>query len=644
MQTDHDTHSPTRNTSTLSVFGSLLIVALGGCAEGSVPPDPGLPGSGTNDPGSPGNQEPTAGGGSGAPAGTTPTGGAGGSGGQTTTPPGGGASGGPSGTGGGTLPTTCASIDWSAVGALAQSSTTNLRSLRATTTNGCLYVSVEYERNDSAYGLLLDTDGNSATGFRTDNWAESSGAEYLAQDELLYRHDSLDATAPWKSRDAKPLLPIVSARAMEFRIPLGALQNPGSIRLGFMLLGPNGSMTGQIPSANKFVLVGPSTAGAPTGGGGSTPVNPGAPPGKPVTPPDRSACRASATKAAVNTGRKIDISKGMIVPAYLSTADIRTEVWQTMEDYFFPAPFDNSGTPSVKMNGFTYGLRDTELSWVRLVQEARTTRAASLDFFVVANSASNGPPATFADWNAAIPLWTGIQSEGGGVFGYVRTSKQASGPEFVDIDQVMTQVDTWVRNYPEIDGIWLDQFRPRHELLALEGTKLSPPAGCDASVMHPSYPNGPCNAPSDTSYLRSNGCFDPAVAIDPTGGYYHTLTQRIRGEYPGLAIIANAGRRLATNQLKYGSLVDLLVSYEESFATAQSNWALVKRESSSSVPEAALLHGTRSDGMRGAIDHLTNNGYTHVYVTDQVANSTTNVWGKLPVYLSSEASYVVQKF
>jgi hypothetical protein len=48
--------------------------------------------------------------------------------------------------------------------------------------------------------------------------------------------------------------------------------------------------------------------------------------------------------------------------------------------------------------------------------------------------------------------------------------------------------------------------------------------------------------------------------------------------------------------------------------------------------------------MRSAIDQLTDSGFTHVYVTEQNANSTVDVWGKLPSYLSSEASYVMLQY
>lgn len=302
---------------------------------------------------------------------------------------------------------------------------------------------------------------------------------------------------------------------------------------------------------------------------------------------------------------------------------------------------------------------DDAYAWNVLKEGAQTmsasTQSSYKDYWVVVNSADNGPFLNQNDWAKAKTVWDPIRANGGRIFGYVHAvqSPDASIPDgrlYRDINTVKAEITSWVNGYSDLDGIWIDEFYPRYEI-------AQPEAG--AALVYPrDYPNGAANAPIDTGFINSQGQFN-GRQVEPAGGYYSQLTTWIRSTYPHLRIIGNAGGDMYSNQYKYGDLVDVLVSFEQNFdyayVTGIQNWdsgTLVETEKyqwhgldrlnqiTTAPGVLALVHGN-SGNMALAIDQAFSHGYTHVYTTDRILQN--NIWGGLPQYLSSEIKYIAEK-
>lgn len=524
-------------------------------------------------------------------------------------------------------PPECPAPTWANVPALpVQATHPNVRSMQATINGTCLSVLIEVGSHDGAYGLLIDSDSNAATGYQAWNWSEHAGAEYLVQGGRLQRYDPSDPAMPWKWRDPTPLPVLTTSHSLEFRIPLSALQL-GTVGaapwIGFMLVDSKGNPTGQIPSGASFAQLGQKAPVASSG-------------------PDRSACKNYTPSAAPAARAKFSVSKGMIVPATGPVDEIRDEMWALLATYDWPKPFDLHGEKQVQPSGARpVPLYDQEFAWLSLIREARKMRAAGLDFWVVVSSPGN---ASREAWQRVGRFWDDLRKQGGRVFGHVRTcSRPGELPELRGLDDVAKQVDGWMTNYPALDGFWLDDFNPRYELFDVEHaavTKHVVPPGCDAGLMPPSFPNGVCAAPIDRSFLRQDGCYDPGVQIQPAGGYYHTLTSRIRGEYPWLRIVGNAGGNLYSNQLKYADLVDVLVSYRQSF----SDWSRLKAQTPTPAAlEAALLYGTSQADMPNMLGYALDHKFSHVYATDRTPTGGADAGGELSSYLEAEVDYLIER-
>lgn len=319
---------------------------------------------------------------------------------------------------------------------------------------------------------------------------------------------------------------------------------------------------------------------------------------EPETPgaPDQSIAPETAIRAPIWDG------KGIIIPAYLTLG-----------------PADAAG-------------------WTNLAQGAAKLRDAKAagqtsysDYWVAVNSADHGPYDTTEQWNEAAKVWDPIRANGGKIFGYVHTTTTPTSIQFVPRDKVEADVRKWLIGYPQLDGIWIDEFYPRFEI----GDTNIPPTVFE--------PNGPDAAPGDKRYRNADGSFNGAEAIKPDGGYYAKLTNFIRMQNSNLKIIGNAGGRLWSNQQQYAELVDVLCSFEQTYEYSNSTqWygvGLLRQDTSSARPELALIH-TNSSDMAGAINRAIAFGYTHVYTTDRwlknADGSDFNLWGGLPTYFSME--------
>ena len=305
-----------------------------------------------------------------------------------------------------------------------------------------------------------------------------------------------------------------------------------------------------------------------------------------------------------------------------------------------------------------YVTLDDAYAWNVLKEGAQIMQASPQkshkDYWVVVNSGDNGPFVNAKDWTKAKTVWDPIRANGGRIFSYIHTVQSPdatipAGRLYRDIDAVKADITRWVDGYPDLDGIWIDEFYPRYEI-------AQPEAG---TVVYPrDYPNGAENAPTDTGFINAQGQFN-GVQVDPAGGYYSQLTRWIHATYPQLRLVGNAGGNMYSNQYRYGDLVDVLVSFEQNFdyayVTGVQSWnggiltetekyqwhGLDRLNQITTAPGvSALIHGN-SGNMTLAIDQAFSHGYTHVYTTDRVLED--NIWGGLPRYLSSEIQYIADK-
>jgi hypothetical protein len=345
---------------------------------------------------------------------------------------------------------------------------------------------------------------------------------------------------------------------------------------------------------------------APDGGDGTDLPAPGDPPDAALVEPsgqDAGADSVNRAPACPNgwigpPDSPRPIGKGLIIPAYIGLDDVTN--WNILKE----------GAATMQMGG------------------SSTYR----DYWVVVNGPGSAPFTDPRDWAKAKDVYDPVRCNGGAIIGYVHTCEAAQPPrtlqsKFRTLEAVEAEIDRWVEKYPALDGIWLDEFIPRLEVATIEedGQPL---------VMAPN----PEYVPTDPSYL-TGGVFN-GLQVDPRGGYYDRLRSFIRTKYRNLRIIGNAGGWLDTNQLDYPTLVDIFVSYEQTYAEASKNgWSRLKLQVNS-VPQLALIH-TNPNDLAGAVKQAFDYGYTHVYTTSLPL--LPNVWNGLPPYFTTEVSTVANR-
>lgn len=516
-------------------------------------------------------------------------------------------------------PVSCPDIDWTKIEPLVEG-TGNVKSLRAIVQGGCLSVKATVDHLEPSYQLMIDADGDAKTGNLAWNWIMRAGADYLVQAGMLM---SYTGTGPdWKWSPPTSLASPEDATSLSFAIPLDMLRTTSSkanIWIGFATLAADGKPTSQLPPEYQSFAQVPIKQAV---------VSPGI---------DRSACKVDKPVAAPSSRKKLTVSRGMIVPAYLPVKDVRPATWNLFRtgQYQWQLPYEVAGTWQVEdSDGNETEVNDVERGWLRLAVAAQTMKAAKLDFWVTVNGPNNGPLTDAADWSTARNVWNDLRTNGAAIFGYVHSCVDPkNSSKLIEADVVLEQIRSWVHNYGELDGIWLDEFFPRYELFDPEGASTAKPlAGCDVSVAPPREPNGLCATPVDRSFIDMDGCYDTAIPIQPAGGYYDTLIARIRAEFPWLLIVGNAGGKLYSNQLAYADLVDVMVGFEQSFAIAQSMPKRLERQPYA-APQAALFQGTSLADMPLALSLAQKQMYTHFYATDRVDG---NVWGQLSEHLEAQ--------
>lgn len=310
----------------------------------------------------------------------------------------------------------------------------------------------------------------------------------------------------------------------------------------------------------------------------------------------KNAAMLCSAVACLATGAPKAHAKGMIIPAYLPLTD--TANWQVLAE---DAAYMRDGT-----------------------------NANYKDYWVVVNSANNGPFSTSADWTTAATKFNPIRANAGKIFGYVHTCTTPTSTTYRTLASVEADITAWVTGYSNLDGIWLDEYYPRFEVA---GTASGP---------SPTFPNGTALAPYDLSFVNPDGTWVGSYPqIDPSGGYYSQLTGWIRSTYPKLRIIGNAGGWFYSNQINYTDIVDVTCSFEQTldYASAPSStWTQLNRQNTATTKKQLALIHTNSTNLAGAIDQSISHGYTHFYTTDRIL--TNNIWGGLPPYFTTEVQYI----
>lgn len=280
----------------------------------------------------------------------------------------------------------------------------------------------------------------------------------------------------------------------------------------------------------------------------------------------------------------------------------------------------------------SYLVLSDEQGWGDL-SKAATTMAAGTgkykDFWVAVNGDDSGPFKGDA-WTLARTRMDSVRNNGGKLFGYVHAVKKApeDHPEidyiFRPVAEVEADVAAWFAGYPELEGIWIDEFYPRYEFaMAAPGSRVT-------------WPNGKENGPTDKGYYNENMDFN-GMQVIPDGGYFHTLTSWIKTNYQGRRIIGNAGGKLQSNEFNYAALVDVVCSFESTYK-AESDATRLKRDVQiAATPQLALVHTTSADDMKSAIDKALDAGYSYIHTTTYPMPS---VWNSLPSYFLEEVSYI----
>jgi hypothetical protein len=461
--------------------------------------------------------------------------------------------------------------------------------LSATVISGSLSVQVTGFPSGAHFNLLLDTD-DAATGFDSPDWFTDSGADYLVTDAVAGTRRTATVAAylgpnfTWQPALANPR---VDAQFADGSVSvsvglelLGIKTWDRPIGIGFQVVGTDWKSIALLPGKPKFAKL------DPTGRKWDSlncryadeilPVPAPPPPG------------AAEPDYAVG-------AKGLVIPAYV-TPD-KTDEWN-------------------------------------LLKQAAGDMGGAGDFYVVVAGPDKGPPPE-GGFAAYRTQWNDIRTAGGRIFGYIHPCidclKDVSvrTAQFESLSKLEADVASWVNGYPELDGIWIDEFYPQYELKK------------PGSTANGGFWNGPENAPSERCFENADGTVHSSADVDPTGGYFDQLRNWIRGTYPQLRIIGNVGTRLISNLELYGNLVDVLVSFEQSISVAQANnWTgLTPPLAKVDRPQLALIHEALTEAQTvESVQQAFNRGYTHVYATDGLYSG--NAWGHVTQYLPYEVAAI----
>ncbi len=507
-----------------------------------------------------------------------------------------------------------AAPDWAGLDPLAEtyesdgSSTYAVARLKAQVEGDRLFVFVDSARVSESYNLFFDTDGSPLVGFKSKDWPAYSGADALYSWGIYRYNHAMDPTGKlWafeRPQDAPPDPPRVAVdselgTAYQFEIPLSDIHAdpsaPTGIGIGFEWTIPveqeNGETTSEpylkVPAREAFARL------TPEGAQRYDVENCRYEEPKPAPLVAVPACENGRTPES--TVAAYDAGVGAIIPAYFA--------------------------------------HDSD-SWNVLVAGARALAAtdATFDYWITLN-ADNGPPASDSRWQDFAPAWDALQTDGRArLFGYVHAcpeGKCIDSTQLLPIEDVLRAVSEWVCHYPSLSGIWLDEFYPQFEITTLP----------KSDSLTPQLDKVPQATPLDRCFLNYDGSINPNVQAMPYGGYFDQLIRAIRERFPNLKIIGNVGGSLYGNLHEYGALVDVLVSYEDSYerATMLGGAHELKVTPDAGDCQLALVHGVPRDRLGDSLSRSFALGFTHVWMTDRpYVNEKSNTWGIAPSFLKDE--------
>lgn len=490
------------------------------------------------------------------------------------------------------------SPDWSQLAPLVQGNGQAARRMSVfhDRENQLLHVCVEGKDLGAHYELFVDTDGDPATGVAEGEDAkwQSTGLDRKVVDGAIY---PATPKHTWDTSSGTTLhVHSQSSSAVSVQIPLGLLGDEFApyFTLAFRDLSTGWATASRLPVSGQLPRL--------------------------VKPP-------SATSGG-----------GIIVPMYsLPTGIIGSEP-RGKRDCTQPKPKPK------KLPGQPASAHEIALDgvWKRLSEQASVMSAGKhyKDFWVVVSGQDSRPFADPADFMRATKSWDPIREHGGKIIGYVHTLADVDcSIQYRSVAEVMQDVHTWVREYPAVAGIWLDEFYPRYEY------------GEANESLRATLPNGPDYAPTALRNARETVLEDKQISYE--GGYYHQLTTAIRAAYPHLKLIGNAGGPLRSNQWSYGALVDVLCTFEQTHAEAiKEDWKdLTSVPLLPTTPLLSLIHTMPAepcrtgghcaqpkleDTLNRAIEH----GYAYFFATE---DPLATLWQNLPSYLEAEVELLARR-
>jgi hypothetical protein len=121
--------------------------------------------------------------------------------------------------------------DWSNINAL--STTSIVYSLKLTNDTATLNICVQGQGLNVKSQFYIDTDVNSATGYKLSGWS-SSGCEYLLENNYLHRYTGNGSTWSWSQVGTVSFAQ--NDTVIEASVPLSSMNlvRPGSVRIGFV--------------------------------------------------------------------------------------------------------------------------------------------------------------------------------------------------------------------------------------------------------------------------------------------------------------------------------------------------------------------------------------------------------------------------
>ncbi len=119
--------------------------------------------------------------------------------------------------------------DWASIPALVTASGQNITSVKMTNDNNYYYICIQGSNLSTKYGIFLDTDNNSNTGYKSSLW--TNGADYYIESGILYKSNG--SSWSWTSLGTSSLTRASNTTVIEIRLARSAINViGGTIQIG----------------------------------------------------------------------------------------------------------------------------------------------------------------------------------------------------------------------------------------------------------------------------------------------------------------------------------------------------------------------------------------------------------------------------